>query len=378
MRMHRCCLLPALALLLVAQAVLARSPAAQGPPAPSAEYVVPGPGPAAGYGPGSLGPGVGPGCADGCNNGCADGCVDGCCQQDCGGGGHSFCVAAGYAFVFLQPHYENDIAFTTTLDDGSFQRISDTSFNNDLKLTPRVWVEICKPNQLGFRVTYWGFDHGSPVRQGEVTNAGTETIAAPVPFSDLAINATQAGDVLRATSGLQMSVIDFEGTKWTDFCSWQFGATAGLRYATIQQAYSALVSDSQGALQNAISTSHRFDGIGPTLSVEARRPMGGLTWFSMARGSLVYGDGKSGYNSFEDITPVAVGRTSVGRFNRNDVLTIAELQLGVEWCKQCCGGQRLFCRTALEGQVWQGAGSPTSESGDLGLFGFHVALGMTL
>lgn len=375
MRMHRCRLLPVLALLLVANSVLAKSPATQGPPGPSADYFAPGPMPNGGYGPGPVGPGpsAGPGCADGC---CSDGCADGCCQQECCG--PNYCVAAGYAFVFLQPHYENDIAFTTTLDDGRFQRIADTSFNNDLELTPRVWVEICKPNQVGFRVTYWGFDHGSPIRQGEVTNAGIQTISAPVPFGDIAISATQAGDILRATSGLQISVIDFEGTKWTDFCSWQLGATAGLRYASIQQAYSAFVFDSEDTLQSAVSTSHRFDGLGPTFSLEARRPMGCLTWFSMARGSLVYGNGKSGFDSFEDITPAAVGRTSIGRFNRNDVLTIAELQLGVEWCKQCCGGQRLFCRTALEGQVWQGAGNPVSENGDLGLFGFHVALGMTL
>jgi hypothetical protein len=50
----------------------------------------------------------------------------------------------------------------------------------------------------------------------------------------------------------------------------------------------------------------------------------------------------------------------------------------MEWRSYQCNGGWYFLRTALEGQVWQGAGSATNEDGDLGFFGLNVALGMTL
>jgi hypothetical protein len=363
MRMHRCCLLAMLALFSLAPLGLAKQPTvpAGPPPISTHEYVE---GPGLGPGPLDLGPG-------GC---CADGCGD--CQQDCGS--HRFCLAAGFAFVFVQPHFENDVAFTTTTDDVDFVRVEDTSFNYDLELAPRVWLEICKPNQLGFRATYWRFDHAAPERIAIVNDTQLDTIATTFEFGDIDISATQPGDIFAATARLELDVVDFEGTKWTDFCTWQFGTTAGLRYVSMHQTYRAAVLTEDEELLDALEASHRFDGVGPTFSLEARRPMGCITWFSMARGSLLYGNGKSGFTALEDITPAAVGRTTIARLERNDVLTVAEVQVGAEWCRQYCNGRRAFCRTALEGQMWQGAGNATQEDGDLGLFGFHVALGMTL
>lgn len=387
MRTHHCCLLAMLALSLAGPSVSAKQPAGPpqmspgrpaGPPqvspgrpvappqAPTEEYFEPGQ---------ELGSAMdGEGCClDGCQ-GCAQ---QDCCAQDCCGA-HPFCIAAGYSFVFLQPHFENDIAFVSTIDDGEFARVSDTSFNYDLEVTPRVWIEICKPNQLGFRVTWWQFDHASPTRVGVVNDSGFETISAPIQFRDIVIAATTPDDIFGAQADLKIDVLDFEGTKWTDFCTWQFGTTAGLRYASLRHSYQAASFNDAGVPQDIFDSSHRFDGMGPTFSVEARRPMGCLTWFSMARGSLLYGNGKHSFTALEDITPAGPGLTTVARFNRNDVLTAAEVQVGLEWCKQCCSGKRLFCRAALEGQVWQGFGSATQEDGDLGLFGFQVALGTTL
>ncbi len=349
-----------LVLLLAVDPALAKSPPGPvtGPPHMATEEIY-GPGPDVGHGP----------------QACMD-CCDSCQQQDCSC--HRWCLAAGYAFVFVQPHFENDVALITANDDGTFVGASDTSFNYDLELSSRVWLEICKSNQLGFRTTYWHFDHAAPQRESEVNATGIQTISAPINFGDIAIAATLPGDVIGAAATLDLDVLDLEGTKWTDFCSWQFGTTAGLRYVSMRQTYSAAVFDDTEVLIDAFEASHRFDGVGPTFSLEARRPMGCLTWFSMARGSLLYGDGQAGFASREDITPAAVGRTTIARFNRNDVMTIGEVQFGLEWCRQCCSGKRFFCRTAVEGQVWQGAGNALDEDGDLGLFGFHVALGMTL
>jgi hypothetical protein len=310
-------------------------------------------------------------------------CCDSCQQADCCC--HRGCLAAGFAFVLVQPHFENDVAFitssatTATTGNGRLINNDATAFDYDLELSPRVWLEYCKSNQLGFRATYWQFDHAAPGREatrGET--AEDDIIVIRAPIDDIVIAADQAGDVFRAGTTLDMDVIDLEGTKWTDFCSWQFGATAGLRYASIRQTYFARVTDNEGDPLDAFGASHRFDGVGPTFSLEIRRPMGCLTWFSMARGSLLYGDGEAGFTALDQITPTTVTTTTASRSERNDVITAAEVQFGLEWCRQYCGGKRMFCRTAMEGQVWQGAGNAISEDGDLGLFGFHIALGMTL
>jgi hypothetical protein len=365
MRSLRLLSLASLTVLLAASVAMAQSrPRPSGPPTVHTEEIYePGPHPGPVPGP-YLGPDAGGDCCQDCQQ------TDCCC--------HTGCLAAGFAFVFVKPHFENDLAFITTDDTGLTVDTRDTSFDYDTELTPRVWLEFCKSNQLGFRVTYWQFDHAAPQREAEVNETQFQTISTPEIFGDIEIAATQPGDVIGVVSSLDVDVLDWEGTKWTDFCSWQFGTTAGVRYVNIRQAYSAGVFDGEDTLLDAIESSHRFDGVGPTFSLEARRPMGCLTWFSMARGSLLYGDGRSGFTALEDITPAEVGRTTVARFERNDVLTIAEVQVGLEWCRQYCNGRRFFCRTAMEGQIWQGAGNALSADGDLGFFGFHVALGMTL
>jgi hypothetical protein len=400
MRTHRCCLLAMLVLMLSPYGLLAKQPGrtAGPPPAPSQEYFEPGPAPTYGpgttYGPGAShdlpamygGKGQGGCCGDSCcgsgyGDCCGDTCggCDACCQESCCA--HEFCFAAGYAFVFLKPHFENDIAFTTTTQVTGGQQIGETGFDYDLEVTPRVWLEICKPTQLGFRVTYWQFDHASPRRDAEV-GAGQvvqppNDFAVPLGADPIAFAAT-TGDFFRAQADLKIDVLDFEGTKWTDFCSWQFGTTGGLRYAALRHSYDVEIFNDDDELEDLLDSSHRFDGIGPTFSVEARRPMGCLTWFSMGRGSLLYGNGKRSFRALDTITPGGVGLTTTSLHRRNDVVTAAELQVGLEWCNQCCSGKRFFCRTAMEGQVWQGFGNASEEDGDLGLFGFHVALGLTL
>lgn len=317
--------------------------------------------------------------ADGCLNDCPD-----CHQQQCCC--NRGCLAAGFAFVMVRPHFENDVAFIDTIDDGNVStRQTDTSFDYDMELSPRVWLEYCRSNHLGIRATWWSFDHASPQLQATVDEDGEE-INSPVrfiranavAFEPLDLSARGDGDIFRTQASLDLDAIDLEGTKWTDFCTWQFGTTAGLRYASLQQDYASFVTTSEGQPLNAFVASHRFEGLGPTLSLEMRRPMGCWTWFSMARGSLLFGDGKFGFIAFENLDSTAGPLTTEVTRQRNDVLPVGELQVGLEWSKTYCNGGRFFGRAALEGQLWQGAGTHTEEDGYLGFFGFHAALGMTL
>src|SRR5688500_5086571 len=87
--------------------------------------------------------------------------------------------AAGFAFVIVQPHRENDVAFSSVLADGTPSPTTDTNFENDTELAPRIWLEYCRGAGLGARVTYWQYDHGSPERSGSPNDSGFETITPP-------------------------------------------------------------------------------------------------------------------------------------------------------------------------------------------------------
>lgn len=303
---------------------------------------------------------------EGCNS-CAQ--PDNCCR-DCGR------LSAGYAFVMLQPHREDDLAFTRTVDDGTFIGTSDATFDQGLDLSPRVWLEYNRCNGLGAKVTYWKFDHGSPLISDSPSADRVETLQTPV-YRGLSLSTSNPNETLFAQSKIDIDVLDLEGVKWTDFCCWRLGTTAGVRYASVSQGYQALrlnVDDEPGAYLNS---RHRFDGLGPTFSVEGRRAFGPLEFFSMARGSLLYGNGKLGFARVEDFDTANPLINAVS-FSRNDVLTVAEIQVGLEWRRECCNGNMFFVRTAMEGQVWQGVGSAMSEDGDLGFFGFNIALGLSL
>ena len=73
-------------------------------------------------------------------------------------------------------------------------------------------------------------------------------------------------------------------------------------------------------------------------------------------------------------TPFNTSRTT----NRDDLLSIGEIQLGFRWQSLARRGQpyRPFLTAAVEGQTWNGAGSATSEDGSLGFFGFSTGAGL--
>jgi hypothetical protein len=285
--------------------------------------------------------------------------------------------AAGFAFVIVQPHREDDLAFLSIVDSGTSSTTTDTNFENDTELSPRVWLEYNRGSGLGARVTYWQYDHGSPERSGSPADTGFETIVAPT-FGDVEIATNVPGEVYTAVADIDLDVVDLEGTKWTQFECWEFGASGGLRFASVQQGYRGALFDEDGMALAGVDSSHRFDGVGPTFSIEGRRPFGVLTFFSMARGSLLFGNGRSGFTAVEGLGGTTAPFVTRTELERNDVLSVGEIQVGLEWRKYCCNGNWFFCRTAIEGQVWQGAGSARSEDGDLGFFGLNVAFGMTL
>jgi hypothetical protein len=153
-------------------------------------------------------------------------------------------------------------------------------------------------------------------------------------------------------------------------------ASAGLRFAEAEQGYRGTLRNAAGAAQGEINYNHLVHGIGPTLSLRTQRPFTPqLALFGFARGSLLYGNGESTLNAVQD-QDLDTALTTNSSSTRDDLLPIGELQAGLQWTPPCPGIWHPYFHLALEGQLWGGAGNASSEQGNLGFFGFNVALGM--
>lgn len=331
-------------------------------------------------------------CADCCGPiaGCGDlvGCGSaGCEVADCGGcvvGGG--CAPAtfysGFEFTFVKPRFERNVAFSTLVGDGAGNDVfTETEFDYDLELTPRVFLGWRHCDGVGLRATWWHFDNDAAPAVGSPVDTGFGRISHP-EFEDVDISTGDFEDLFTGTSHLNAYSIDLEATMETEFCGWDLGVAGGIRYAFAEQGYLAEV-ESDGAnariIDGRISYLQSIEGIGPTISLSASRPLTcRASLFCKARGSLLYGDGESRLSAQEDaLTGGGFTFTTNRTTNRDDVLSIAEMQLGFRWQGgEPCYTFRPFLTMAMEGQVWNGAGSATSADGTLGFFGFATQLGL--
>ena len=356
-------------------------------------------------GTGSCEPGCGcddysePGC--GCNDycgassGCAGfGCDDGGCSvygscdggcDSCGGGygsfggGRGMGLQLGFEWSFVKPRYSENVAYNTMTGNGNnTSTFTDTEFDYDLELSPRVWLEAGLSDNWGWRLSYWQYDH-SPTSTSTSPNAnGFGEITHP-SFGDVDISTTIPTDTFFASSKLNAYTIDLEALKQGQLCGWQLGVGGGLRYASVEQDYSAELrnTDTGDVLRGQIDYSHTLDGFGPTMSLSARRPLlGNIKLVCAARGSLLFGAGSSRMVSGEDLD-LANPFTTTILSSRDDLLPIGEARVGIEWLspKKHSRSWQWLLSTAMEGQAWGNAGNASSETADLGFFGFNFGAG---
>ncbi len=316
-----------------------------------------------------------------------DFCGDVCCGDaaccDSVGCGVGVCAPrcwyTGFEATFLKPHFggSGNLAFTTTDTTATTVTASETDFDYDLEFSPRVFVGWQRGCDVGFRATWWQFDHDAAPASGSPPASGTGEITHP-GFLDVDISTEIPTDVFAAATDLNAYTIDLEATKMTDFCSWKFGMGCGFRYAHIEQGYLASLTDNTDTLLGTIDYRHSIEGFGPTVSFEALRQLNcraGI--FCKARGSILFGDSKSNLRGGEDLN-LSVPVNTTATTASDDVLSICELQVGYRWSPAMadCRGWQPFYSVAMEGQLWDGAGNASSQDGAVGFFGFNSAIGI--
>ena len=242
-------------------------------------YGMPGGYPAGGYPPG---PGACGGPCDACGCGQACGCGNGYCYapRDC------CCCPPNYWYVdagvyYLKPHWNTNPAFAVLDTQGVVDARSQTDFEYDGDVAPYVRAGYRTAFGLGIESRAWWYDDSENLA-ADVAAGNDIIIAAP-----LGLGPVQIGGPVTATfdASLQIDLVDLLLTYQMLFeCgSLEFGA--GARYARIEQSYNANVVNNE-----AIVSSHDFEGAGPSFSLEGRllaTPR--LSFFATARYSLLFG-----------------------------------------------------------------------------------------
>jgi hypothetical protein len=277
---------------------------------------------------------------------------------------------AGFSLVFAKPYYKESFEATTiSLATGTMDLVP---FSQDFNATPRIWAGYVGPNGLGVRATYWQFSHdGNPltITPDPFSVAAAQVVSVIFPAT---IIAGGQGQVLQTTSNLRLDTFDLEGTQQFSLGMMSMVASGGIRYALLEQKSEAMVLDG-GRPQQVLSWSRRFEGIGPTIGLDIRRPVGdwGFALVGGGRGALLFG-----HKNIDRF--LMSGSESELPFLRltgaDEVVGCGQLELGVEWERQLEHGGFLFVRGTWEGQLWTDAGAPTLTF--LGFQGIGLSCGL--
>ncbi len=366
-------------------------------------------------------------------------------------GGH---FVAGIGFYYLQPYWERNPAYVATLNQlaGGFggglagiDLVATTlddqqDFNYDAEIAPRVLLGYVSGDGLGVRARYWHFEQGDaigvvnnvpPIEPAIMVPGFTVQSAAPLGLGfESPSLAVLFGfpDVMVFEGDLELDVWDFEVTKDLQIGNWTLLASGGIRYAHLAQSYNAFLSsraifdstfDVGGvdfpsvvdlSTQAAVLSGHHFQGAGPTAALEARYPIieGGLALYGSARGAVLFGTAEQRATERGALTgtitvdlpgpdavvPVSFVSVDAKSAPRDDILPVAEFEVGFEWAMES-GGSQLFIQVAVVSQTWFGAGNAsnnkvisrdtlilvpeesTDDRVDLGFFGLSVMAGIS-
>jgi hypothetical protein len=138
-----------------------------------------------------------------------------------------------------------------------------------------------------------------------------------------------------------------------------------------------------------LTARRRFDGFGPTVAIEARRPVSdsGLSVYGSGRTSVLFGRRREEAALFglirgEYILPPGpnvpfsgVGFDSAHKA-RTIIVPVVELESGLRW-EADAGPRRVFTQVGLAYQSWFHVGDAATHEGQLNLFGLTVPTGLS-
>ncbi len=338
-------------------------------------------------------------------------------------------IEVGAGLLIVKPNFEDNPAFASHLPPAPGVPAHQTlahAFDWTFEVGPTVWLGWKADNGLGVRASYFTLDQISrsitfanppagltsaiinePASLPDPKSFLLTPAVPPVPpgvtgdfFSPSTIASRALGvgvvspDSLAFGSSLRFDTLTLEGTDDFTFGPVALTVTGGGRFLYHKQTYGAAlvnhvaVAGGARALEvDTLNYRHTFNGGGPTASLYARHLLGetGLSVYGDLRGSILVGKGRQNFIATQlirdtgiapPIPPQSTFRIDQFVDNRDDTLPVTEFELGLEYAADF-GACRVFLQGAVAAQTYFGAGSATSENGNLSLFGLHIALGVS-
>jgi hypothetical protein len=239
---------------------------------------------------------------------------------------------AGAQLVFVRPYFEEGITDSPSYD-----------FNPSYRLLLGYQTD----SGLGIRGRYWSFDHSAE------------------DFTDPVDGGTER-------HSLDVAVVDLEITQFVSLGGFQFTAAGGVRYARFNTDHFDSVDLDPLNPEGFRSSNTYFEGFGPSLALDMRRPLAvlGITLIANGRGAMMFGDTRI----------VRSGDTTEVLNTRDDLVCSFEIQTGIECAWRLRKGRCLAVQALMEGQLWGMAFEqpiePTPNHDDFGGF-FGATLGLS-
>ncbi len=275
-------------------------------------------------------------------------------------------LVGGFEAAFLEP-------YAPLLQQANFNSVVDTTAASPMlsfpgfssfTYSPRIWAGYKFSQGLGVKFEYWNFSSGAnATTTGAIFNGGSfgDQILATFPGYD-----TITSD-LRLQQRVKVTTYDFELMQDGIFHNWEFQVAGGARYA--EAMFRNQVSTNMATITDTVfpfnpviagqgpftqQSDSRFRGVGPTISLFARRPFGSWDGFALigdTRMSFLFGDTRA-RNQFinGNVAPAAI--TNLPGGTNNDIVPLWELRVGGEWSRILNNGMRLHIGALFEGQFW--------------------------
>ena len=146
--------------------------------------------------------------------------------------------------------------------------------------------------------------------------------------------ANAGADFLDAEANLDIDFDLVDGdyrAVWTAGDLWAINYLAGLRYARLNQDFSALLTNT--GTEDTLQTRVTFEGVGLRLGLDGERHFAccGMFLYGKTVANMVVGDFRARYTQGSDVDPIIVDTTwKAGR-----LVTVLDLELGAGWQSEC-------------------------------------------
>ncbi len=274
-------------------------------------------------------------------------CSDQCnpCNNEAGG------LNFGAAVVFAKPHFKEAFQYSqTNLLTGQQTLIP---FNYDYQATPRVWLGYQRSDSFGFRVTFWNFDEDGQTSSNTADGFniyGAHAVSIIFPAN---IFASMPGETLTNADSLKTQIYNYDVTYDAHVAGFDILGKLGLRYASLEQTLDSVVFDPTGTPIAQLNWKRAYDGLGPSVSVDAKKRLGlsPVSVVAQGGGAFLFGTKTLNRTVLGDQSPQPAA-PFLSLEDADEVVGIGELGLGVEWCHWLANGHHLLIRGQYEGQLW--------------------------